>query len=318
LLIHHVVTMHSRTAPAVSTAYGALALSIALLITSGAQAAPPCGGRGSSCPVALNSDTARGVALATGQRASAMSTSALAYNPAALVLGKLYHLEGSVDYIPAFNTVALGAAVVDSSTSKVGAGLAFRGFIPGEEGAGGIDVHGALALPIADPLSVGIGLRYVNLTHEETLASGVSRDATMVEGFTMDASIRIQPAPMIQLAAVAVNFIDRESAYAPVLLGGAAALSIAGIVNLGADLLFDISSFNETGVIFGASTEVLIAQIVPLRIGYGFDAERELHTLSGGAGYTDRTVGVDFSIQQELSEGHDDTRVMGAFRYYVH
>jgi hypothetical protein len=246
-----------------------------------------------------------------------MSTSALAYNPAALVLGKLYHIEGSIDYMPAWDTVALGAAVVDSSTSTVGAGVAFRGFLSGKDGVGGIDARAAIAFPFADLVSIGVGLRYVNLDYDQELESGDTRSRSLVEGFTMDASLRIQPTPQFQLEAFAVNFVDRESPYAPVVFGGAAAFSIASMANIGADILFDLSDYKSTGVIFGPSAEVLIASIVPIRLGYSFDFQRELHTLSGGAGYTDRSVGFDLSVSQQLSRGKD-TRVIGAFRYYVH
>lgn len=317
--IHKVATMHSRTAPVVSTAYGglALALSLALFSASSARAEPPCAEKPSECPTQLNSDTARGVALGVGQRASAMSTSALAYNPAALVLGKIYHVEGSVDYMAAWDSVALGAAVMDSSTSRIGAGVAFRGFISGDNGVGGIDMRGGLAFPIVDPVSIGVGLRYMNLSHYVEAAGGAKRKAELAEGFTMDASIRVQPTPVFQLAALAVNFIDVGSAYVPMMFGGSAAFLIAGMVNVGADLLLDVSSFDETGVLWGPSVEVLIAGIVPLRLGYSFDVQRELHTLTGGAGYTDRSVGVDLSFSQELSRG-EETRVIGSFRYYVH
>lgn len=316
--IHRSSTMHSRFALVARTSPGALALLLALaLAVNEAHAEPPCAVLESRCPVALHSDTARGLALGTGQRAGAMSTSALAYNPAALVLGKLYHIEGSVDYLAAFDSVALGAAVVDSSTSSVGAGIAFRGFLSGKQGIGGIDGRVALAFPLADAISIGVGLRYMNLDYDEELPSGVTRSGDVVSGFTMDASIRIQPAPQFQLAALAVNFLNRQSAYAPVMFGGAAAFSIAEVATLGADLLFDVSTFSATDVIFGTGLEFLVAHIVPLRIGYSFDAERELHTLSGGAGYTDRTLGFDLSIQQQLSGAHD-TRVMAAFRYYIH
>ena len=317
--IHHVATMHSRTVPVVSTAFGrlALALWIALVGASSARAEPPCATQPSECPVQLNSDTARGAALGVGQRASAVSTSALAYNPAALVLGKIYHIEGSVDYMAAWDSVALGAAVMDSSTSKVGAGVAFRGFISGDNGIGGMDARGGIAFPLADPISVGVGLRYMNLSHYLETAGGARRKAELAEGFTMDASIRVQPSPVFQIAALAVNFIDVGSAYVPVMFGGSMSFSIASMANVGADILFDVSSFDSTGVLWGPSAEVLIAGIVPLRLGYSFDVQRELHTLSGGAGYTDRSVGVDLSFQQELTRGKE-TRVIGSFRYYVH
>ena len=60
----------------------------------------------------------------------------------------------------------------------------------------------------------------------------------------MDASIRIQPAPVVSLQLLAANFINLESAAAPVMLGGGAAFAIAEIASVGADLLFDVSTFD--------------------------------------------------------------------------
>jgi len=272
---------------------------------------------GKNCPTPLHPDTARGVGLGTGVRASAVSTSALAYNPAALVLGKLYHIEGSVDYLPEFNTVALGVAVVDSATSRVGAGVAFRGFLSGDEGIGGIDGRLGIAFPFAENISIGLGGRYVHLEYTDELPPELSLDAELVDGFTMDASLRVAPTPGLSFAIVAANFIDLESAYAPVIVGAAGAFTFAEIATLGVDVLLDLSSFQSAAVTVGGGLEVLISQTVPLRIGYAFDVERALHTLSGGAGYTDRSVGFDLSFAQQVSGG-DDTRIMGAFRYYVH
>jgi hypothetical protein len=138
----------SRRAHVISSAL----LTAACLITlsNHARAAdPPCKTTARTCPVPLHSDTARGIALGTGVRASAASTSALAYNPAALVLGRLYHIEGVVDYSSAWSGAALGAAVVDSATSRVGAGIAFRGFLSGDVGVSGIDGRAGLAFPFS-------------------------------------------------------------------------------------------------------------------------------------------------------------------------
>ena len=294
-----------------------LACASVLALASSASAAPPCAEIDpAECGLQLHSDTARGIALGTGLRASAVSTSALAYNPAALVLGKLYHIEGSVDYMSSYSGVALGAGIVDSSTSRVGAGIAFRGFVSGDEGISGIDGRAGLAFPFADAVSIGIGGRYLSLDYDALDEDGEAIENEIVEGFTMDASVRIQPAPVVSLALVAANFINLDSAAAPVLLGGGAAFAIADVASVGADLLFDVSTFDSAALIFGAGVEFLVAQIAPIRLGYSFDAERELHTLSGGAGYTDRSVGFDLSIQQQLSL-EKDTRVIGAFRYYV-
>src|SRR6476620_4800205 len=66
-----------------------------------------------ACPRAMAAETPRGIALGTGMRAAALSASALAYSPAALAFGHLYHIEGNVDYLGGYDTVALGGAVTD-------------------------------------------------------------------------------------------------------------------------------------------------------------------------------------------------------------
>lgn len=319
-MIHRIRRMRSRSAPKqflrARHFLRALSCACVLATAASASAAPPCAELGRDCPLQLHSDTARGVALGTGLRASAVSTSALAYNPAALVLGKLYHLEGSVDYMSAWDAVALGAAAVDSATSRVGAGIAFRGFIAGDEGVSGIDGRVGLAFPLADAVSIGLGGRYLDLEYASIDDDGDPIAVELVEGFTMDASLRIVPTPALQLALTAVNFVDTGSPYAPVLLGGGAAVGIAEIASVGGDLLIDVTSFDSAATIFGFGGEVLIAQVAPIRLGYSFDTKRDLHTLSGGAGYTDRAVGFDLSISQQLSRDKD-LRVIGAFRYYV-
>lgn len=287
----------------------------AALCSSRAHADPPCAS-GRTCPVQLHSDTARGIALGTGVRASAMSTSALAYNPAALVLGKLYHLEGVVDYSSMYSGAALGAAVVDSSTSRVGAGIAFRGFLSGDVGVGGIDGRIALAFPFSEMVSLGIGGRYVSLAYHNVTDSGRKTDTDLVDGFTMDASLRVQPIPALSIEAMALNFIDLDAAVAPVLIGGSVAYTAASFVTLGLDTLVDVSTFDTAGVLIGGGVEFLVAQVAPIRLGYSFDTKRDLHTLSGGAGYTDRSFGLDISVQQQLSN-EKDTRVMGSIRYYA-
>src|SRR5262245_40470103 len=124
----------TRCAPARrARAQRAFVLTRALLWAGAACAIAPTA-RAQPCPtrhacddqLPATAETARGIALGTGLRASAISTSALAYSPAALALGNLYHIEANVEYLSGLNTVALGGAAVDSSTSKLGAGIAIR------------------------------------------------------------------------------------------------------------------------------------------------------------------------------------------------
>jgi hypothetical protein len=295
----------------------AAACVLALLATSVAHATPPCQLLGAKCPLPMNDETARGLALGTGARASAISTSALAYNPAALALGHLYHIEGVVDYIPQLHSVALGGAVVDSSTSKIGAGVGLRGFLSGTDGVGGIDGRIGLALPFSDAVSVGLSGRYLNLKSDTKLGTGGTASKTLAQGFTMDAAFRVQPSQIFQLELAALNFIDLGSSYAPLYLATSAGISLGEVVNIGADLLVDTSSFKKPDYTGGGGIELLVANVLPLRVGYAVNTQRQLHTISGGLGYTDKLVGFDLSLQQQVSGG-DATRVIGSLRYFVH
>ena len=294
-----------------------------------AHANAPCDGVGKACPRAINAESARGIALGTGLRASAISTSALAYNPAALVLGKAYHIEGLVDYMADMKTVALGGAVVDSSTSRLAAGLAFRGFLSGDDGVGGIDGRLGIAFPLADAISIGLTGRYISVSQSVLINDGVTRSVSLAKGFTLDASVRIAPIPQLQLHFGSYNLIRLSSelgltpgappvsdVIAPLVLGGGLSITLADIAVIGGDVLFDLTSYSTAATTLGLGTEILIANVVPLRAGYSYDIKRTQHVLSLGVGYTDRSVGFDLSLRQDLG-GIGDTRVVGAFRFYV-
>ena len=273
-----------------------------------------------ACPKALSAETARGLGLATGGRASSVSTSALAYSPAALALGNLYHVEGNVDYSSFPNTVAIGGAVVDSSTSSLGAGVGLRGFLSGDEGYDGIDGRIGLGVSLSEAFSLGLGGRY--LTVDLDMADGNETiEVEEVQAFTMDASLRIVPIPGLQLDIAALNFIDADSPLVPLMVTGGVAFAVADSFSLGADLLVDMSTFDAGRFTIGGGFEYLASNTIPLRLGYGFDAARKIHFLGAGVGYTDQRIGLDLGLHQELNkrpEGMErETRIMGAVRYFV-
>jgi hypothetical protein len=265
----------------------------------------------------LNLESARGLALGTGARASSLSTSALAYNPAGLVVGRLYHLEGVVDYMADMKTVALGGSIVDSSTSRLAAGISFRGFLGGDGGFGGIDGRVGIAIPFSDAISIGLSGRYVNADRKGDAWAMLPASLRSVEGFTLDASLRIVPIPMLMLYGGGYNLIGLDSVYAPRTFGGGAGLALGNVAVLGADVLVDISSYDHGTVTVGGGAEFFAAQVIPIRAGYIYDAQRSQHTLTLGLGYTDRSVGLDVSLRQDLG-GAGDTRILGAFRFFVH
>jgi hypothetical protein len=309
----------SSERPALSS--GAIAIAFAVLITPfDARADIPCSKETledknlTACPESAAPETTRGLAQGTGNRASAMATSALAYNKAGLPLGRLYHIEANVDYQPAYDVVNLGAAVADSVTSKLAAGLSFRGSIPNsEEGYTGFDVNLGLGFPLMDELSIGLGGRYVNLWGQDEDGN----DDTLVKGLTMDAGLRIMPIESLHFALLAYNVVDRNSAYAPVTFGGSVALSLGTVAVIGLDTIVDVSTFEETQYLLGGGGEYLAGDAVPLRVGYLFDTGRETHAVTGGVGYTSRKMAANLSLRQQIIGGKD-TRLMADFQFFVY
>lgn len=290
-----------------------------LALVPSKSAAQDCGARLKDkriCPRAMAAETPRGLALGTGVRAAAISTSALAYSPAAVSLGKLYHIEGNVDYLVDAKTAALGAAVVDSSTGKLGAGVGLRGFLSGDANGSfdGLDGRLALALAVSDAFSIGLGGRYIDLSQDQSASDKGSQE--VAQGFTMDASVRVSLAGGFQIDVAALNFVDLGSPYVPVMLTSGVAVAVGSELSLGVDLLTDLSTFENAAFTFGGGLEYLAGNAVPLRAGYDFDITRKIHEIGLGLGYTDRQLGLDIGLKQGVSGG-SDTRIMAAIRYYV-
>lgn len=255
----------------------------------------------------------RSVALGTGVRASAASTSALAQNPANLPLTPVYHLESTTAYEPGLGRFAIGGAIVDSALSRIAAGLSFRGLVGGgDNDYGGVDMRAGLAMPVSPSLSIGASLRYVSLPL--TLPDGTV--ANLGKGFTMDASMRVTLLPGLHLAVLGSNLVDRHSALLPVRFGGSVSYTLVDTLTIGADLLFNVSS-NLPGapVLVGGGIEWLSASAVPIRFGYAYDELSHTHYLSGGLGYIDQRVGVDLSLRQALT-GENATYLLLGVRYF--
>ncbi|MEM9188509.1 MAG: hypothetical protein AAGF12_05010 [Myxococcota bacterium] len=264
-------------------------------------------------------ETTRGLALGTGARASAASTSAHAYNPAAMPLTRTYHIEGLVGYSPSANLWSLGSAIVDSSTNKLAMGLSFRGLIgAGDYSYNGFDGRASLAIPLAEFLSVGVAGRYFSL---ESNAQGPDGEdgPTLGRGFTIDASIALQPVNGLRLAVLGNNLIDVESSLAPTLIGGGLSYQFGDVFMLGGDVLVDMTTFVDPKVIGGGGAEYLAGGTFPIRLGYRYDQGRSTHTVTGGVGYVDQKVGFDFSMSQDVSgDGESETQLLLGLRYFVH
>jgi hypothetical protein len=265
---------------------------------------------------AATMETSRGVALGTGVRASALSGAALLYNAASMPLARTYHIEGTSSYEPQAGRLSVMAAAVDSMLNEhFSAGLAARAiFSDGEQGYSGFDGRVGVAVPIADAVGIGLAGRYVNLSGE-----GVpeGQEDTAPDGFTMDASLRVSLAKVFHISGMIYNFIDLESALAPITVGGSASVQLMESLTFGGDVLFDLTTYDSAQSQIGGGVEYLANGAIPIRAGYFYDAGLEVHALSGGLGYVSRTIGVEVALRQQIS-GENDTFVMMTLRYFVY
>jgi hypothetical protein len=282
-----------------------------------ALAAHPALGAGQVRDAADTTESARGLAMGTGVRASSAGTSALAYNAANLSLARIYHLESSVAYDPGAGRFGLIAGIVDSTTDSIAMGLSFRALVgDGDGGYGGYDGRVGLGMALGEAVSIGLSGRYLQYSRTGQLPSGVTSDR-IARGFTLDAALRVSPAPGFHLAALGLNLVDLESGLAPVQTGGSASYTMGGVFTIGADILVNLSRHVDgSPLLVGGGFEWLTGGRVPLRAGYIYDELRATHVFTAGLGYVDQAVGVDLALRQDVA-GQNDTLMMASFRYFV-
>ncbi|HJL17200.1 MAG TPA: hypothetical protein RMH99_16150 [Sandaracinaceae bacterium LLY-WYZ-13_1] len=289
--------------------------------TASAQVAAPDGATeaGSDSPMLPDTmETARGMAMGLGARASAASTSGLAYNPAGLSIGRHYHIGSSVTYEPQAARFATGGALIDSHSGPVNMGVNFR-YVHGngEDGHGGYDGRVALGLPLGDHFALGLTGRYMSFWRE-----GQDDADPYAEHVTFDAAIRVTPVEGLHFAALGYNLIDVGSPLAPLQVGGSASYTIDGTFTLAFDGLADLSTFeNEDGglrpeALIGGSAEYFTGE-VPIRAGYMYDTGRDIHYVTAGAGWMNEQLGIDIAWRQQVT-GPQQTWLLASFRYFIY
>jgi hypothetical protein len=302
----------------------ASALCASFAAPAGAQVAAPDG----AVEVVSNSpmlpdtmETPRGLAMGLGARASATSTSGLAYNAAGMSIGRLYHVEEAIGYNPQAGTFQTSSGLVDSFSGPVNAGVNFR-YVHGNgrNGHGGYDGRVALALPLGDNFAIGLTGRYMSFWREGVQEG--EAQPVYAEQITFDASIRITPVPGLHIAALGYNLVDVGSPLVPMQVGGSISYTFESMFTLAFDGLADLSTWhNLDGTIrpealIGGAAEFFTGE-VPIRAGYIFDSGRGLHYITAGGGWMNNEIGIELSVRQQVT-GPLDTNLMASFRYLIH
>ena len=263
-------------------------------------------------------ETARGMAMGLGARASATSTSGLAYNAAGLSIGRLYHVESGVAYEPSASRFSVGGSVIDSYSGPVNMGVNFR-YVHGngQNGHGGYDGRIALGVPIGDSFAIGMTGRYVSFWRE-----GQEGASPWAEGITFDASIRVSPIPGLHIAALGYNLLPMASTLTPMQVGGSASYTIDSRFTIAVDGLADIGTWTyDDGTIrpealIGVGAEYFTGE-VPIRAGYIYDSGRDTHFVTAGAGWMNQQLGIDIAVRQQVTAEYA-TWLLATFRYFIH
>ena len=286
---------------------------------------------------------ARAMGLGESYRAIATGNDAIYFNPAGLPLLKRYSVEGSYLLSLEDERHVGDVSIVDSKTNPLAVGLAYT-FLGAELTRRQTIGHTAtlgMAYPIFERLlSVGVGLKYKNVS--DAVAGNY------LNAVTADVGAISQIPGGISLAAVGYNLMPirtNPSSFVPVSAGFAAALDLgplsallfggqpgfglvqtaAGVpaqtgwgnlrgpldgLTLSFDWLLNFETLQGTKSRLSGGLEWLVAEVVPVRLGYVWNEATDDHRVSVGLGVVVPYFGLDVAYQQGVVPDKLDERLL--------
>ncbi|MBN2197538.1 MAG: hypothetical protein JW751_32465 [Polyangiaceae bacterium] len=265
----------------------------------------------------------RGAAMGGAIRAFGNSLDALYSNPANVVGTRVYHLGGAAQFSPTAHRSTYGAGIVDSVTSRVGAGIGGQYFLqtPEHLDRSGVDLRVALAVPVSDLLRVGVLGRHLWLKEDGRGPLGPSRASAglqerhIVKAFSFDAGVTLLPVKGLAIAVVGQNLTNADHGFLPLTAGGGIGFGTQD-VTVEADAVADFRTWERTTVRAMGGFEFLAADHYPLRVGYRFDQGAESHAACAGIGYLERAFSASVSLRQVVA-GDRTTTVFLGFEYHL-
>lgn len=282
-------------------------------------------------------DTPRSLAMGGALRALGNGTTAIFVNPANMPLTRLYHIDASGIIRPE-STRAIGTATaIDSITSstKVSGGAAFS---VGLEDPNGLnrtftDFRSAVAYPIADKVFIGLGFRYLRMIQDGYgpldqmpsqsyspvsggLLQGKGQRDPFVDTWTLDAGLTVRIGQSLHIGLVGQNLTHPGHSLLPTTVGGGIGYGNKDF-SIEADGLVDFDSWTTATGRFMGGGEYLVANKVPIRIGYQYDQGANVHAVSGGIGYVSTEVGVELGLRRTLSTTVSATTIGLSLTYHL-
>ena len=281
-------------------------------------------------------ETPRSLAMGGAVRALGNGTMAIFMNPANMTLTRLYHIEAMGQFTPEV-TRALGTATaVDSITSstRIAGGASFTGGLIDPEGLNRqfTDFRSALSYPFGDRFFLGVGLRYLRMIqdghsildsgeNQYSRASGGLLDASgqrepFVDTITFDAGATVRLGQSLHIGISGQNLTHPGNSILPTTVGGGIGYGTKDF-SIEVDGLADFDSWSKIAGRFMAGGEYLVANKVPLRLGYRYDQGPDVHFISGGLGYVSTELSAELAVRRTLSSTINATMLGISLTYHM-
>jgi opacity protein-like surface antigen len=272
--------------------------------------------------------TARSIGMGGAQRGIADNTDALYLNPAGMGMNKRYVIEGNYSWSQQPNAHRPSAAIIDSATTVVAAGVGYN--FERRVNSGEMDVHRVnfgLSYTVGGIFGIGATFKYLNAVRtqygrifdETTRAPRTSISpypAEKVTAFTGDLALMLTPIQYFSVAVIGYNLLPNPTwaELTPLALGVAAALHIAGL-EVDVDAVFDFTTLRRADARLHFGAEYTIAQIIPIRAGFIYDRIGQDLFWSAGAGFRHPSFGIDFGYRQAIARPDNRTLSIGLLYY---
>jgi hypothetical protein len=259
---------------------------------------------------------ARPLGLGGAMRAVATGDAGPLLNPSGISLGRAYTLEGGYQYGNRLDTQDFRVSAVDSTTA-INLGGALYYSYHHDAPASGLSQNGhlggaSLSFPFLDKVFLGGNIKYLHFRD--------AADATH-SGWTFDAGLTIRPLPQVSIAAVGYNLREVVTAWAPLGVGGGAAVSPMPSLLFVFDAVWtkvygDPTRDNALSLMGGA--EVSVAATAYLRAGGGRDGLGKNGYVSGGVTVLSVDMGaLDVGVRRDVSGESKNTLVGLTARLFV-
>lgn len=240
---------------------------------------------------------ARNVAMGGAYRAMGYGAEAITGNPAAMSLFKRYTVElsGSWDVPNGFGLAT--AAVSDSSSGDVAAGVAYDFVTYGVDDRRWAHLTTfALAMPVSEMVHLGVSARNQIIT-----------GATNTNSISLNAGVVVKVASFLNVGVSGHNLVPVYNRDVTRFFAASVSGVFFGQLSPAIDVRADFNGPTPRFAYHGG-LEWLVSMTYPLRLGYERDDITGHQYVGGGVGIFDAGSGIDFSYRHEL--GGDEGRLL--------